>query len=136
MHRERARPEEPSSTEGRAPRGAGIASAMLAVAIVLGAQALWLLVPAATLWVLGRLVDSTEWLLLAALLAIPTALAAFAYLLGVANRHYLRLAGRRAGRGPLEAVLPATVLLALITASVWFIFFASHMPSGREQLIP
>ena len=132
----RTRPGGPASIEESAPRGPRIARATLAVAIVLGAQALWLLVPAATLWLLGRLVDSTEWLLLVALLAIPTALAGFAYLLGVANQRYLRLAGRRAGRGPLEAVLPATIVLALITASVWFVFFASHAPSGREQLIP
>lgn len=119
------------------PRGgARVARAVLALAIVLGVQALWLLVPIATLWAVGRLVDTTESAFFVAMLAIPAALVAFAFLLAAANRHYLRLAGRGAGRGPLEAVLPASIVLALLTLSVWFVFFASHAPSGREQLIP
>jgi hypothetical protein len=118
------------------PRGARAASLALAVAIVLGAQALWLLVPAATLWVLGQLLDSTEGLFFAALLAVPAAIVAFAWLLVVANRRYLRLSGGAGGRGPLDAVLPPTIVLALLGATIWFVFFANHMPSGREQLIP
>lgn len=133
---ERTRPGEAVAIGSTDSRGARTARAALAVAIVLGSQALWLLIPAATLWLLGGLLGSTEWVTLTALLAIPAALIAFACLLGIANRRYLRLAGRSAGHGPLEAVLPATIVLALVAASVWFIFFASHLPSGQEQLIP
>lgn len=63
------------------------------------------------------------------------ALAAFAYVPAAANRRYLHLTGR-GGQGALEAVLPATIFLALIGVSVWFVFFAAHAPSGREQFIP
>ncbi len=124
------------STGGPAPRGAKLASVALGAAIVLGAQALWLLVPAGTLWLVGRLLDSTAGVLVVALVAIPAALAAFACLLAAANRRYLRLTGRSGGEGPLEAVLPATIVLALLGTLVWFVFFAAHVPSGREQLIP
>lgn len=116
--------------------GARTARVTLAVTIVLGAQALWLLIPAGTLWMVGRVVDSTESAFFTALLATPAALIAFSYLLGAANRRYLRLADPGSRRGPLDAVLPATIVLALVAGLVWFVFFASHVPSGQEQLIP
>jgi hypothetical protein len=128
--------EGQESVEMPRPRDARFARAILTVAIVLGAQALWLLLPVATLWAVGQVADTTEQAFFAAMLAIPAAVIAFAWLLGSANRRYLRLTGRGAGRGPLEAVITPTIVLALIALSVWLVFFASHAPSGREQLIP
>jgi hypothetical protein len=119
-----------------APRGARIAKATLVVTIVLGAQALWLLIPAGTLWMVSRVVDSTVSAFFIALVATPVALVAFSYLLGVANRRYLRLAGPGPRRGPLDAVLPPTIVLALVASLVWLVFFAGHLPYGQEQLIP
>lgn len=118
------------------PRGVRIARATLTVTIVLGAQALWLVIPAGTLWTVSRVVHSTESAFFTALVATPVALVAFSYLLGVANRRYLRLAGPGARRGPLDAVLPPTIVVALVAGLVWFVFFASHLPYGQEQLIP
>lgn len=124
------------SVKRPAPRGARLGTLALGAVIVLGAQALWLLVPPATLWMLSRLVDSTPLLPLAALLAVPGAIIGFACLLAAANRRYLRLSGRGPGQGPLDAVIPGTIVLALVCGTVWFVFFANHLPSGREQLIP
>jgi hypothetical protein len=111
---------------------------LLAVAIVLGCQALWLVVPVGTLWLLTRLSGDAAVILIAGLVVMPLALTAVAWALGRANRRYVRLVGGRGGwrRGPLEIALPASVTIGILTALVWFVFFANHMPTGREQLIP
>jgi hypothetical protein len=118
--------------------GGGLEAGLLAVAIVLGCQALWLVVPVGTLWVLTRLSGDAAVILVAGLVVMPLALTAVAWMLGRANRRYVRLVGGRGGRrgGPLEVALPASVTIGILTALVWFVFFANHMPTGREQLIP
>jgi hypothetical protein len=122
----------------RTRRGGGLEAGLLAVAIVLGCQALWLVVPVGTLWLLTRLSGDAAVILITGLIAMPLALTAVAWMLGRANRRYLRLVGNRGGwrRGPLEVALPASVTIGILTALVWFVFFANHMPTGREQLIP
>ncbi|MBS1845543.1 MAG: hypothetical protein JST53_14095 [Actinobacteria bacterium] len=119
-------------------RGGGLEAGLLAVAIVLGCQALWLVVPVGTLWLLTRLSGDAAVILITGLVVMPLALTAVAWLLGRANRRYVRLVGGRGGwrRGPLEVALPASVTIGILTAIVWFVFFANHMPTGREQLIP
>jgi hypothetical protein len=111
---------------------------LLAVLIVLGCQVLWLVVPVGTLWLLTRLTGDPAAILIAGLVAMPVALGGVAWMLGAANRRYLRLVGDRGGwrRGPLEVALPASIMIGLVTALIWFVFFANHMPTGREQLIP
>jgi hypothetical protein len=120
------------------PHGGGIEAALIAVGIVLGCQALWLVVPVGTLWVLTRISGDAAVILISGLVVMPLALAAVAWMLGRANRRYLRLVGDRGGwrRGPLEVALPASVMIGIVTALIWFVFFANHMPTGREQLIP
>jgi hypothetical protein len=122
----------------RTRRGGGLEAGLLAVAIVLGCQALWLVVPIGTLWLLTRLSGDAAVILITGLIAMPLALTAVAWMLGRANRRYVRLVGGRGGwrRGPLEVALPASVTIGILTALVWFVFFANHMPTGREQLIP
>ena len=119
-------------------RGAGLEAILLAVLIVLGCQALWLVVPIGTLWLLTRLTEDAAEILIAGLVVMPLALAAVAWMLARANRRYLRLVGDRGGwrRGPLEVALPASIMIGIVTALIWFVFFANHMPTGREQLIP
>ena len=122
----------------RTRRGGGLEAGLLAVAIVLGCQALWLVVPIGTLWLLTRLSGDAAVILITGLIAMPLALTAVAWMLGRANRRYVRLVAGRGGwrRGPLEVALPASVTIGILTALVWFVFFANHMPTGREQLIP
>jgi hypothetical protein len=117
---------------------AQLQAALIAVAIVLGCQVLWLVVPVGTLWLLTRLTEDAAEILIAGLVVMPLALAGVAWMLARANRRYLRLVGNRGGwrRGPLEVALPASIMIGIVTALIWFIFFANHMPTGREQLIP
>lgn len=111
---------------------------LLSFLIILGCQALWLIIPVGILWLLTRVFGEAAEILIVGLVAMPLALGAAGWMLSAANRRYLRLPGARRAwrRGPLEAVLPASMVLALLTVTVWFVFFANHMPAGREQLIP
>jgi hypothetical protein len=117
---------------------AGLEAAALAILIVLGCQVLWLVVPVGTLWLLTRVTEDPAAILIAGLVAMPVALGGVAWMLAAVNRRYLRLVGDRGGwrRGPLEVALPASIMIGLVTALIWFVFFANHMPTGREQLIP
>lgn len=118
--------------------GAQLEAGMLAVLIVLGCQVLWLGVPVGTLWLLTRITGDPAGVLIAGLVAMPVALGGVAWMLSAANRRYLRLVGARGGwrRGPLEVALPASIMIGLVAALTWFVFFANHMPAGHEQLIP
>jgi hypothetical protein len=124
------------ATGGNRSFWARLEAGLLALLIVLGCQALWSVVPVGTLWLLTRLSGDPAAILIAGLIAMPVTLGAVAWILSAANRRYLRLPGARRGRGPLEAALPYSIVLAVGTMTVWFIFFANHMPSGREQFIP
>jgi hypothetical protein len=72
-------------------------------------------------------------ILIIGFVAMPLALGVAGWMFSAANRRYRRLPGARRTwrRGPLEAVLPASMVLALVTVTVWFVFFANHMPTGR-----
>jgi hypothetical protein len=125
-------------TRTRRDSGAHLQAGLLAVLIVLGCQALWLVVPVGTLWLLTRISENAAVILISGLVVMPLALAGVAWMLGRANRRYLRLVGDRGGwrRGPLEVALPASIMIGIVAALIWFVFFANHMPTGREQLIP
>jgi p-aminobenzoyl-glutamate transporter AbgT len=38
--------------------------------------------------------------------------------------------------GPLESMLPISIVLAIIALVLWLALFANHLPLGREQLVP
>ena len=121
------------------------ASVLLAV-IALGCQATWLLVPVSVLWAVSRLSSSVAVCFFVALAAIPTLIVALVWLLGLVDRRYVLVRrGRRAieeddelglRSGPLEAILPISITLALIGVVIWFLVLAPHLPIGHEQLIP
>jgi hypothetical protein len=119
-------------------RGAGLEAILLAVLIVLGCQALWLVVPIGTLWLLSRFLPTAAECLIVGLVVMPVALAGVAWILAAANRRYLRLVGDQGGwrRGPLEVALPASIMIAIVAGLIWFIFFANHGLAAHEQLIP
>ncbi len=119
---------------------------LLAV-IAIGCQVACMVVPIVVLWALARTFSSVALVLIAALVAIPVAVVALVWLLGLVDRRYLVVRyGRRTlaedeedewrRPGPLEAILPVSVTLAVIGLVVWFVWFAAHAPSGREQFIP
>ena len=105
------------------------------VLIILGfaCVAFWVGIPAALLWALGELTDSGTTHFLAALLAIPTAMVIFSPALFWINGLYLRVTGtlarleqeelesgwQRRVRGPLEPMLVACFVVALIALVAW-----------------
>jgi hypothetical protein len=126
------------ATGTRRGGAAHLEAGLLAVAIVLGCQVLCLVVPVGTLWVMSRFLDTAAGCLIVGLVVMPVALCAVAWVLGRANRRYLRLVGDRGGwrQGPLEVALPASVMIAILVGLAYFVFFANHGLAAHEQLIP
>jgi hypothetical protein len=107
--------------------------------LIAGCLALWIGVPAGALWLSGELTDSFGWHMPIALALLLPGMLGAALLLIWLNGLYLRITGgatiaTREGevrrRGPLEPLLVATLLLALISLFVWFFGFAEN-PSPR-----
>jgi hypothetical protein len=117
-----------------------VEAGLLLTAILVGCQVLWLAVPALSLWGLSRLVSAAPGYLLVSLVSIPSALAAFAWLLGLANRRYLSISRPPAAddedlprlHGPLESIMPASVMLAVVALLVWIVVFADHISLALE----
>jgi hypothetical protein len=119
----------------------------LFVVIAFGCQVACMVVPIVVLWGLAQAFSSVVAILFIGLVAIPTAVVAVIWLLGLVDRRYLEVKyGRRRLQedaedgwrpaGPLESILPVSVVIAMIGLVVWLVIFASHSPSGREQFIP
>ena len=70
--------------------------------IVLGSAVLWIGIPIAGFWVAGRITTDALTAVLFALLAIPTAMVAFGWVLYRVNGHYERLR-RTESRGAVPA---------------------------------
>ena len=118
--------------------------ALLLVAMMAaGSLLLWIGIPAASLWLWSQLNDHYTTVYAAALIGSPLAMAACAWALHRVNWAYLRLtrtpeqrrahtawlrsmsgSGRRQPRGVLEVCMSASVVLAVITFTLWFFFFA------------
>ena len=109
-------------------------AAFLLVLLGIGSLALWLVVPAGSLWLLSRLSDNSEYHLLVGLFAVPAAMMLFAPLLFWLNGLYLRVTGHwaydeeedrpRRLRGPLEPLLLWSFVIALVVFCYWFFFLA------------
>lgn len=118
---------------GRAVKGRRLEAAVLFATICVGCHLLWLAVPVATLWGISHVVDSGAAYLLLSLMLVPCALIGFVWLLGRANRRYLAITTapapkeeERRLRGPLESMLPASIILAVIVLLLWMLFFSQH----------
>ena len=73
--------------------GERVAVALLAVVIVLGSALLWIGMPIGVLWVAAHITDDALTAVLVALLAIPTTMVAFGWVLYRVNGYYERLRG-------------------------------------------
>ena len=112
-----------------------LVAGLLLMLMAAGCLALWIVVPAGVLWGLTPLSDSRSYHLVVALVAVPTAMIAFAQFLLLLNTLYLRVTGywrfdedeqrpRRLG-GPLESLLVWSLLIAFALLCLWFAFPAS-----------
>jgi hypothetical protein len=120
------------------------ALALLLVAVMAaGSLVLWIGIPAAVLWLWAKLTQHYTTIYAAALIGSPLAMGACAWALHRVNWLYLRLtrtpeqrrahtawlrsmsgSGRRQQRGVLDVCMSVSVVLAIITFTVWFFFFA------------
>lgn len=124
--------------------GERLAGAFVLGVLTLACAFFWIGIPAAVLWVLGELTDSSTSHYVGALVAIPLAMAAFSPALLWLNRLYLRVTGvlrrlerdqieagwQRRVRGPLEPLLVICLALAVVALIVWFVLFAEN-PSAH-----
>lgn len=124
-----------------------IAASVLLGAMAIGCLALWLVVPALTLWMVSRFAGSGFGYVFLSLALVPAALAGFAWLLGLLNRRYLVVSGAlrrleedgelddeepRRLYGPLESMLPASIQLAIVALIIWIVFLADHTSLALE----
>jgi hypothetical protein len=123
------------------------AIAGLGATMAVGSVALWTVVPAGVLWLVSRLSAASGHLTLGVCLAvalgIPTAIALGAQALVRVERVYMRMTGTTATArsvpgwrrslsdsdavgpaSPLEKLMVASVLLALVALATWFVAFA------------
>jgi hypothetical protein len=114
------------------------------VLLVMGAACLvfWVGIPIGGLWALSKATDSFAGHFVLGLLLVPMAMAMFSPALFWLNNLYLRVTGvferlvedeRQAGwqrrlRGPLEPMLFASLVIALVALTVWFFFIAENPP--------
>jgi hypothetical protein len=101
--------------------------------MVLGGFALWIAVPGAILWGLGRIANTKTQHFLLALIAVPAGMALFAILLVRLNDLYLRVNGFDMEadedgqwvprlRSPLDRILVICSIVALLALLAWVVF--------------
>jgi hypothetical protein len=110
----------------------------LLVLLVVGSLVLWIGIPVATLWALSKLTESSTHHFVFGLIGVPLAMAVFAPFLIWVNALYLRVTGEytseededppRLLHGPLEPILIACFVVALIALTAWVFVFAENPP--------
>jgi hypothetical protein len=136
-----------SRGSGRPPWIDRLEAASLAVAIVAGSVLVWIGVPVGGFWAVAQIAPDGVSAVLAALLAIPLAMAAVGWVLYRASARYEALRGaegrrgppawrvslsderasarRRSGRRPLiDIAMTASAAAAVVVITIWFFFFA------------
>jgi hypothetical protein len=113
-----------------------IVAGFLLLLLAAGSLALWLVIPAGSLWLLSRLFENSLYHLLVGLFAVPTAMLLFAPVLFWLNGLYLRVTGHWAYdaeedrpkqlRGPLEPLLLWSFVIAFVALAYWFFFLAEN----------
>ena len=130
---------------------AAMVTAVLAGAIVVGSALLWIGIPVGGLWLAGRVTSRGEDFLVIVLVAIPSAMVAFGWVLYRLNALYMRLRGpygddgrghsawlvslseerarsrrERAPRPLIDVAMTTSLTIALVLMVIWF-FFLSKM---------
>jgi hypothetical protein len=134
---------------GRRPSRVGKAEAgCLAAVIVVGSALVWIGVPVAGFWVAARVAPDGVTAVLSALIAIPVAMAAVAWMLAQVSARYESVRGggerrrdppawrvslseeraserrRAGGRLLIDVAMTVSAVAALIVLTIWFFFFA------------
>ena len=118
-----------------------LAAGFLLVLMTIGSFALWIAVPAASLWASAQVVETLAGHLLVSLPVTIVAMILWGSGLFWLNALYLRITGLynepedpdeppQRLRGPLEPILVGSLVIALIALFVWFFVFAEN-PSSQ-----
>ena len=132
-------PERTMRLRAKLSPGRRVAAWFALLLLVVGCLVLWIGVPIGASWLAGQLTSSSGYHMPLALLLIICGMAVVAVPLAWLNDLWLRITGgevvdvrgvpiRR--RGPLEILLPACGVLALIALVIWF-FVAAENPSSQ-----
>jgi len=119
-----------------------LAAAFVVIVLGLACLVFWLGIPIGGLWALSKATDSFVTHFVVGLLGVPMAMALFSPVLFWLNFLYLRVSGvlarleqdelesgwHRRLRGPLEPMLLASFVVALVALFVWFFFLAESPP--------
>jgi hypothetical protein len=121
-----------------------LAAAFLLVLMAAGCLVLWIGIPVGALYLTSRVAETNGEHLVLVLPTTLLAMVVFAWALFWVNRLYLRVTAAvkpadegegeddepRFARGPLEPMLVASLVIAIIALFVWFFGFA-HNPSQQ-----
>jgi hypothetical protein len=128
-----------------APKAGQRLAGAFVLAVMLGACAFfWVGIPVGGLYLLGQALDSATAHFVAGLIGVPVAMALFTPALFWLNGLYLRVTGvlarieadeeefgwSRRVSGPLEPMLFACFVIAIVALMVWFFAFAHNPPSS------
>ena len=117
------------------------AAAFLLLLMGVGSLLLWVGIPAAWLWVAGKVTETQAQHFMLAVLGVPVAIIAWAKFLFWLNRLYMRVTIGAAAverdpddeedaprwvRGPLEPLLVGSLLIALAVMAFWFFVLAEN----------
>ncbi|MGH2950667.1 MAG: hypothetical protein ACRDKX_01315 [Solirubrobacterales bacterium] len=119
-----------------------LASVFVVLVMAVACLVFWIGIPIGGLWALSKATDSFVAHFVIGLIGVPVAMALFSPALFWLNGLYLRVTGvlarleadqdeagwHRRVRGPLEPMLLASFLVALVALCIWFFFVAENPP--------
>lgn len=123
--------------------GDRVVAGFLWTLMALGSVAMWVAVPAAWLWVAGKITSDQAQHIILSLIGVPLAIIVWARALFWLNRLHIRVTmprlmreieeapedeEPRVIRGPLEPLLVGSLAVAIVVMAVWFFFFAERPP--------
>jgi hypothetical protein len=131
----------------RAESGVGVAGrllgSLLLLVMVIGSFGLWVGVPAAALWGLGKVTSDPIEHLVLGLIAVPLGMVLFGLVLAFLNTAYLRVNGvsfaasddesewRPRLRGPLDRIIGISAVICLGAFLGWLVFGSAGVgPAG------
>ncbi len=123
--------------------GDRMAAAFLWILMAAGSFAMWVGVPAAWLWIAGKITSDQAQHIMLSVIGVPLAIILWARGLFWLNRLHMRITMPRLMReieeapedeepriirGPLEPLLVGSLAVAIVAMAVWFFFFAERPP--------
>jgi hypothetical protein len=135
---------EAVNTRGTLSTGDRMVAAFLWLLMAVGSLAMWVGVPAAWLWIAGKITSDQAQHITLSVIGVPLAIIIWARGLFWLNRLYMRVTmprlmreleeapddeEPRVIRGPLEPLPVGSLAVALLVMAVWFFLFAERPPS-------